>query len=485
MGMKATELDATYRALHESTAVSALRHVYVGDHPHLGYLETSIAPGVTVLCGASGVGKSQFLKALAAHLADGDHSVVTTDLCDLYGATPPASHDVMRRRAKCQYVDLARECFDILQQTSSPDLPDRLESAEPLTLEEEVVRLRYVLGRDYSKAELREVSRNDGRSEHWRHFTLHYGGRSYGPAEMSLGELAACVILTLVQRAGEGQILLLDEPENFLSPRARAHLLDVIATRAVKRKLSVVIASHSAEFVARLPASSLRVMERSVAEIHVDAADYHSAAVRALGLDPLPRVLALVEDDLAVHLLETIIAIHAPRLIGQVRAAKVGGDGKVDLGVKVLGQKLNVAMDSRESRRAFLERGVRTLAKHELGVRVIGVLDGDARQQFNGDHLAYLPGDHAPEALLLQALRACPDLAAERLGVSRHALDVAVAGAEGLDHHHQPEHIARTINYDTDTVTAVAVRIAVGMPEHKASADELVTKLTALLSPHP
>ncbi len=447
-----------------------------------------MAPGITVLCGVSGVGKTHFLRALAAHLSGDDQIPVATQLADPFGTQPPIPENALREKTACLYLDTARDCFDILTQTTEGlDLQERLEEAEEISLTAaELTDLCYVLNREYDRASITELGRADGAPGLWRYFRLHYRHAAYGPGQMSLGELAASVILTTVSKAKRGQILLLDEPENFLSPKARTHLIDVITAHAIKKHLSVVIASHSAEFVTRLPAASLRVMERAGNSVTVSAAAYDSTAVRALGLSPRPRVLALVEDEVAEEMLQLILAMRAPELLGQIQAALVAGDGNVDIGARALGsvhpRKHNALDETYETaRRELLVKGAQVLWGRNTGVRVIGVLDGDSRNKYTGDHVAYLPGAVPPEKLLVTALRDALTLGAEILRIPDHTLASAVDSAEGLDHHDQPREIAKAIGLPVTQVMATAVQLMMQSAVHAAEADELISCLTQLL----
>ena len=270
MVLREAEIREGYRQLAEGKAQSPLRRVHIDGHAHLGTVLADMAPGVTLLCGVSGVGKTQFLKAMAHELGtlsvayEGQAPSVRLTGRVLHGSStkkgappPPDNVDLARAKTPGLYIDTARECFDVLTQvrrTSDEELEAlRASAAKSPPHDWAEGALRYVLSRQYDAISYQELDRQNpevGEPRTWFYHELTYKGTAYGPDKMSLGELAACVMLQALRRAGRGSIVLLDEPENFLSPRARQRLLHQIVAWSLKQKLSVVVATHSPEIAA-------------------------------------------------------------------------------------------------------------------------------------------------------------------------------------------------------------------------------------------
>jgi predicted ATPase len=59
-------------------------------------------------------------------------------------------------------------------------------------------------------------------------------------------------VLVLCAYAQEGSILLLEQPEMHLHPSAQSELADVIIEAVIKRKLQIIVESHSEHFLRRL-----------------------------------------------------------------------------------------------------------------------------------------------------------------------------------------------------------------------------------------
>ena len=100
--------------------------------------------------------------------------------------------------------------------------------------------------------------------------------------------------------------------------------------------------------------------------------------------------------------------MFAPESIDQIDVIDSGGKDEVLRGIAIAGR----------SRR----------------LRVAGVLDGDQRGPHGESGVFFLPGDTAPEALLLDALRVRADQAAAALSVAVSDLRVALDAARFVPH---------------------------------------------------
>lgn len=124
------------------------------------------------------------------------------------------------------------------------------------------------------------------------------------------------------------------------------------------------------------------------------------------------------------------------------------------------------------------------------GTAVLAVLDADSRPKVaNGEirlseqRVAYLPGDCTPEALVMGALATSPKVVAQRLGVTSTELLKALTSAEGLDHHDQPEGVAKILGVTPDHLVETALRTVLSEEPFRSAAIELTTRLAALAAP--
>ncbi|MER7045574.1 AAA family ATPase [Streptomyces jumonjinensis] len=473
-----------YRKLASGRVRSPLRRVEIDGHAHLGSLAAEMAPGVTLLCGVSGAGKTQFLRTLARHLqreapldgAPGPSAVRLTGQSrhrkqDRAGAST-GEVDLVEARTPCVYVDTARECCDVLAQVSRVPMHE-LES-ERATAEKAPRSawfdnaLGTIMGRPYDLATHQELDRRSpaaGESPTWFYYELSCHGDTYGPGQMSLGELAACVILRALRSAPRGSIVLLDEPENFLSPRARGRLLDIIVARAIELELSVVLASHSPEFAYRLPSTSLRTLERGVggvAQASILAGAIPAQVSRKLGMAPRTEAVLLVEDRFARQMLEELLRHHLSELAPALRVQDVRGADNVVAVARALGPTRPTM--------AFL-----------------GVLDGDVRFEAGrqGEWLDYLPGHVDPEAVVTQVLEARASAAVREFGVAEDVLKRALEEARVCNAHDQPFMVSEHTGVDEARLISFAARKIRSLPGLRGETDQLMQRIRGLVVPSP
>lgn len=480
--MREAEVREGYRQLAEGKAQSPLREVYIDGHAHLGTVLADMAPGVTLLCGVSGVGKTQFLRTMAHELGafsvayDGKVPAVRITGRVLHGpaakkGAPPSSDDANLAVANtpCLYIDTARECFDVLTQVRRTS-DDELEALRASAAKSPPHRwadgaLRYILGREYEDISYQELDRQNpekGEPRTWFYHELTYARTAYGPDKMSLGELAACVMLQALRRAPRGSIVLLDEPENFLSPKSRQRLLHEIIGWSLKQHISVVVASHSPEIAQLLPPASLRTIQRGPEDqgVVISVGGIPAQVSRVLGLKPRPEAVLLVEDGFAKGLLEAVLARCAPSLRHHVLVQDVRGADQVTAVAGVLGPT-------------------------HPGMHFLGVLDGDVRNdpKYQGPWLAYLPGDGDPEALVMEAITADSKKAARSLDIAWEELDQAVADTEASDPHDQPKIVSESVGVPLSQLISYTARwLEKGSP-YRREVRQLVDRVERLLSP--
>jgi len=110
---------------------------------------------------------------------------------------------------------------------------------------QELEVLKYILERDYVSAKVLKHSLFHGH-EGWTILfeTKHFNG-CYSDAFAGSGESSAALLVHNILKAPAKSLILLDEPETSLHPRAQQRMLEFIAHQAVRKSLQVVMATHS------------------------------------------------------------------------------------------------------------------------------------------------------------------------------------------------------------------------------------------------
>ena len=135
-------------------------------------------------------------------------------------------------------------------------------SSSELSLE--VVRaVSYILEREYSGGRIVEHAIYHGHRGRTVTFQVPDGrAGSYSDAAAGSGESAATFLVHDLLAAQERSLVLLDEPETSLFPRAQQRLMEFVCDVAARRRHQVVLATHSEHIAERLPPRAIRLLQR-------------------------------------------------------------------------------------------------------------------------------------------------------------------------------------------------------------------------------
>jgi hypothetical protein len=247
-------------------------------------------------------------------------------------------------------------------------------------------------------------------------------GQVRTPYEMSSGELWVLFCIWELERSAATDIILIDEPESYLSPRGHIAFLDEIARRTLSGGFQTIIATHSEAMIRRLPAVLLRFTVRRANGTEVRENVSHDEVMVALGYQQSVKYLALVEDSLGEEILRTALALFGSDHGRSWDIVTLGGTGEAKRTLNIL---------------STMKRLVPVL-----------VLDGDQRSDSDEVKAFFLPGSN-PEVSILES---CGSEAANRLGVSHARLDAAIAHTEGMVHQRFFHEIAEYLGLQCDFV---------------------------------
>ena len=122
--------------------------------------------------------------------------------------------------------------------------------------------LSYILNKHYEFVEIYEI--DDYQDEDLFPIVIvKENGSTYDTRTMSLGEISVLTIFWSLNHAAVGSIVLLDEPEIYLSPVSQGALMDYLATACVQKQLSVILTTHSPQMFARLTKEQVKFIYRA------------------------------------------------------------------------------------------------------------------------------------------------------------------------------------------------------------------------------
>lgn len=246
-----------------------------------------------------------------------------------------------------------------------------LEESSTQFSESQVARLSQIMSRDYDFAKM-AISNIDSNREIpvLSKSQQSYSGFHQGSGETTIAEL-------LRSQLPQYGLVIIDEIESSLHPRAQRRLMRDLAVAARERECQIIISTHSPYVLDELPLSArLYILETGDRKEIVSGVSPQFAMTK-MDDEPHPECELYVEDPRSAVWLAEILSKHAPELF--VRCAIIPY-GAANLGV-ALGQMVDAKRFPRPTR-VFL--------------------DGDQGQAIG---CTLLPGGDAPERVVFEELR--------------------------------------------------------------------------------
>ena len=130
-------------------------------------------------------------------------------------------------------------------------------------------------------------------------------------------------------------MILLDEPETSLHPRAQQRMLEFIAHQAVRKSLQIVIATHSIYLAKKLPQNAIRVLvlkPDGTVTVRTDL----SADEALHEIDTLPAgKTILVEDERAKHIVISALKLASSHALKEFQVlVRKGGTSQIYLDIQ-------------------------------------------------------------------------------------------------------------------------------------------------------
>lgn len=249
---------------------------------------------------------------------------------DKYFYFPDPKHLANRARSAKESGKLRREYRkqDYLRQRSR-QLKKEIEKSGILLTSDELEILKYILERDYLSGKVLQHSLFHGH-EGWTILfeTNHFNG--YSDAFAGSGESAATLLVHNILQAPEKSLILLDEPETSLHPRAQQRMLEFIAHQAVRKSLQVVMATHSIHLAKDIPQKAIRVLvleQNGTVSIRTDLSA--NEALHEIGTLPAGKTI-LVEDERAKHIVISAFKLVSDLALSEFKVlVREGGTARI------------------------------------------------------------------------------------------------------------------------------------------------------------
>ena len=311
-----------------------------------------------------------------------------------------------RRERSVEYIDL-RRIQPIAARTGYARMAKREVKETTYTpLEAETVtRLSRVMGREYDLAKLSITDVDENRTVP----VLSKDGRWYSGFHGGAGETA---MAELLQRPVQKySILLIDEIETSLHPRAQRRLIRDLATLCRTLELQCILSTHSPYVLDELPPDGRTYLMESDGQKKIIMGVSPAFAMTKMDDEIYPEADVYTEDERSTTMVNEIIAASPqPEIILRYNPIPYGAAG--------VGRALGLmAKDKRFPRPSIV------------------FLDGD---QEASDGCLILPGGDAPERVVFEAL-ATYGVASVATRINRSPSDVsdAISAARLVSDHHE------------------------------------------------
>lgn len=272
------------------------------------------------------------------------------------------------------------------------------------------------------------------------------GGAEYSEANMGSGEARLYAMVTRLESVPEKSLVLIEEPETALHPCAQFELGKYLVDVAMRRKIQIILTTHSEYVLLALPQKSRIYLKRDGDGI----TPLHGVGVRQAVsmMDNLviPSIYILVEDDVGEAIVTELLRKHDPDFLKTARIVVCGDRTQIQ-------QMMAVFKDQR--------------------IPICAVRDGDS----GGDRtiqMFKLFGTEAPEKEVFKSATFRKQFA-EQQKVDWDAADIA---NDGKDHHDWFDVLSTQTALSRAELLALAARAYLeGVPEADRSA--LVNRIKA------
>lgn len=153
-----------------------------------------------------------------------------------------------------------------------------------------------------------EVIRHKYYNRTWGTSVIFNDGKQYSEYNAGSGEFVIASMIDRIEQIPSESILLLDEPEVSLHPGAQKRLICYILEVIKKKKIQVIVTTHSTSIVESLPKSAIkcfRKMENDI--IVIEEQVFFQNAFLELGSDIIDKKHVIVEDDMAKRIIDRIL----------------------------------------------------------------------------------------------------------------------------------------------------------------------------------
>jgi hypothetical protein len=421
------------------------------------------------------VGKTTLLRAIWAATSPDDAISTPTTAQKLPSGTATLSF-LANNAAKTSHVVLAPgsaeggaeigvevlhldSASEIAAQQSSlcnfTNIEDLINGIGPKTLDGKALEtINYIARREYRSVQVYEVETGDHVTPF---FEVAMGNDRYDSRTMGAGELAAFFLWWSIARASENALILIEEPECYLSPASQEAFCNFLIATTVEKHLTVVATSHSPQIISGLSDENLVFVFRNAQGIKIVDGAPPPALLEMIGIAPQVDTIVLVEDPAAASFCRLLLEKIHPSISRRVEISVRDGDGNIVRALKELGGNFT-------------------------SLKVIGLFDGDLVGRIPEEVLKFstvLPGDRPIEIIFRGMIEGEPETLQNAIGADD--LEAILFGLRGSNHHDWYEGLCRHLGLTKAQLFPTLVQLWLRRDENNlALAQTMVESIMAL-----
>ena len=463
--MRFAKVLDVWRGLYRKQFQSKILGLEFSNVLGIGSGRLSFSGGITVICGANGVGKTTLLNALLLSIKNipeplpqsiknrFSNSNLVVSVSENGNASSYTKNGVIDGEgvaSEIYYVESANKSSRLIDFFSS--LADKQEILETFgSVEynaEELSLLSYVTGKNYESCHVYEIDdfgENEviGFEDVIPYFQVLENGISYGIEMMGLGELAAHLLIWYIRRAANNSILFLEEPESFISPKAQIHLMNYIASSSLRKGIWSIITTHSMGIVSNVPLDHIKVVSKSATGISIIENPSQFQLNMILGVSFSYTGILFVED-------------LASKIFAKVILAHFDGD---------LSRRFDVLIAGSASAISSVLYSMPKTSSNWL--KIIGLYDGDQRNagasvidaRKTDWYYDFLPTSFAPEVVFRSYFRGNHSILANRLAIREQDLELGLNQFDASNHHDWSKDLSEFLAINEEHILNVMFRV--------------------------
>jgi len=296
--------------------------------------------------------------------------------------------------------------------------------------------------------------------------------QSYSSFNMGAGEDVLIDIVSTLDRVPEGALIVIEEIEIGIHAAALRRLAAVLQEAALKRKLQIIVSSHSEHFVDSLPRLARILVQRGEGAHLALNSPSTRFVFSCLDNAPNPEITIMCEDEFASGLVRYALD---PRLVKRV---SIQGVGSVETVARVAAGHMRAAPRER----------CLVIWDGDVGEDQAKQIAADAANACGlSSSLMYerLPGPEAPEkmaAKMVMSTASSCQLLADELRVESASqihslLEEALCEA---DHHSVPQYLARRSGVTEETAANALIRACIAAAPERF--DEIRSRVAEMLA---